>query len=69
MRILVVDDHALVRRGMTYVVKEGFPDAEVVEAESRAAALEILHGGRRASTWRWSTCGCPTSTGSSCCAR
>ena len=35
MKILVVDDHALVRRGMTYVVKEGFPDATVMEAESR----------------------------------
>ena len=45
MRILVVDDHALVRRGMSYVVKEGFPDAEVVEAESAAVALEVLHGG------------------------
>jgi DNA-binding NarL/FixJ family response regulator len=42
MRILIVDDHALVRRGMSYVVKEGFPDAEVVEAESSAAALEAL---------------------------
>jgi DNA-binding NarL/FixJ family response regulator len=40
MRILIVDDHALVRRGMTYVVKEGFPDADVVEAEGAAAALE-----------------------------
>ena len=45
MRILIVDDHALVRRGMSYVVKEGFPDADVVEAESAAAALEVLHGG------------------------
>jgi len=45
MRILIVDDHALVRRGMNYVVKEGFPDAEVLEAESSAAALELLHGG------------------------
>jgi two-component system, NarL family, nitrate/nitrite response regulator NarL len=44
MRILIVDDHALVRRGMNYVVKEGFPDAEVLEAESSAAALEVLHG-------------------------
>ena len=42
MRILIVDDHALVRRGMNYVVKEGFPDAEVIEAESSAAALEAL---------------------------
>jgi DNA-binding NarL/FixJ family response regulator len=42
MRILIVDDHALVRRGMSYVVKEGFPDAEVSEAESAAAALVVL---------------------------
>jgi DNA-binding NarL/FixJ family response regulator len=45
MRIMVVDDHALVRRGMSYVVKEGFPDAEVVEAESSATALDTLHAG------------------------
>lgn len=45
MRIMVVDDHALVRRGMSYVVKEGFADAEVVEAESAAAALAVLHAG------------------------
>jgi DNA-binding NarL/FixJ family response regulator len=47
MMILIVDDHALVRRGMNYVVKEGFPDAEVIEAESTAAALEALHGGAK----------------------
>ncbi len=45
MRIMVVDDHALVRRGMAYVVKEGFPEADVIEAESSAAALEVFHGG------------------------
>jgi len=45
MRILIVDDHALVRRGLNYVVKEGFPDADVVEAESSAVALEVLHAG------------------------
>lgn len=43
MRILIVDDHALVRRGMTYVVKEGFPDADVIEAESAAAALDLVN--------------------------
>jgi len=46
MRILIVDDHALVRRGMHYVVKEGFPDAEVVEADSAASALELLQAGQ-----------------------
>jgi DNA-binding NarL/FixJ family response regulator len=48
MKILIVDDHALVRRGMNYVVKEGFPDAEVVEAESSAAALQALRAGANA---------------------
>jgi DNA-binding NarL/FixJ family response regulator len=42
MRILIVDDHALVRRGMNYVVKEGFPEADVVEADGAAAALEAM---------------------------
>ena len=42
MRILIVDDHALVRRGMSYVVKEGFPDADVAEADSAAMALELM---------------------------
>jgi DNA-binding NarL/FixJ family response regulator len=45
MKILIVDDHALVRRGMNYVVKEGFPDAEVTEAEGAAAALECFRAG------------------------
>ncbi len=42
MRILIVDDHALVRRGMGYVVKEGFPEADVLEAEGASAALEVM---------------------------
>src|SRR4026208_171362 len=45
MNILIVDDHALVRRGLNYLVKEGFPDAEVTEAESAAAALQHLQNG------------------------
>ena len=42
MRILIVDDHALVRRGMAYVVKEGFPEAEVVEADGATSALDAM---------------------------
>ena len=42
MRILIVDDHALVRRGIAFIVKERFPDAEVVEAEGATAALMIM---------------------------
>ena len=42
MRIMIVDDHALVRRGLYHVVKEGFPDADVVEADGAASALELM---------------------------
>ena len=42
MRIMIVDDHALVRRGMYHVVKEGFPDADVVEADGAASALKLM---------------------------
>jgi DNA-binding NarL/FixJ family response regulator len=42
MRILIVDDHALVRRGMYYVVKECFPDADAHEADGAAQALEVM---------------------------
>ncbi len=45
MKILIVDDHALVRRGLSYVVKEGFPDAEVVEADGSASALDGMRTG------------------------
>ena len=42
MRVLIVDDHALVRRGMGHVVRESFGKAEVVEAASAAEALEAM---------------------------
>ncbi len=42
MRIMIVDDHALVRRGMYHVVLEGFPDADVVEADGAASALAVM---------------------------
>lgn len=45
MKILIVDDHALVRRGMGHVVRESFPDAEIVEAGSAAEALDAMAGG------------------------
>jgi DNA-binding NarL/FixJ family response regulator len=47
MRIMIVDDHALVRRGISYVVKEGFPEADVVEAESATRALEFFRDGKK----------------------
>ena len=45
MRVLVVDDHALVRRGMGHVIRECFPDTEVLEAGSATDALETLSTG------------------------
>ncbi len=42
MKVLIVDDHALVRRGMGHVVRECFDDAIVVEASNAAEALEAM---------------------------
>ena len=42
MKVLVVDDHALVRRGMGHVIRECFPDAEIVEAGNATEAIETL---------------------------
>jgi two-component system, NarL family, response regulator DegU len=47
MKIMIVDDHALVLRGMSYLVKEGFPDVDVLEADGTAAALEIFRAGTK----------------------
>ena len=42
MKILIVDDHALVRRGMGHVVRECFTEAEVVEAGNAVEAIEMM---------------------------
>ncbi len=42
MKVLVVDDHALVRRGMGHVIRECFPDAEIVDAGNATEAIEKL---------------------------
>ena len=42
MKVMIVDDHALVRRGMSYVVKECFPDADVSEAAGATEALAAM---------------------------
>jgi DNA-binding NarL/FixJ family response regulator len=42
MKVLIVDDHALVRRGMSYVVRECFPDADVEEAASANEAIALM---------------------------
>ena len=45
MRILIVDDHALVRRGMGHVVRESFPEADIVEAGMASEALTAMASG------------------------
>jgi len=42
VKILIVDDHALVRRGMGHVVRECFSDADVTEAGSASEALDAM---------------------------
>ena len=42
MNIIVADDHALVRRGLIQMLKIGWPDAQMREASSLAAAIELL---------------------------
>jgi DNA-binding NarL/FixJ family response regulator len=44
VKILIVDDHALVRRGMGHVVRESFPEAEIVEAGTASDALAAMAG-------------------------
>lgn len=42
MRFLVVDDHAVVRRGVRELLADSFPDCEVVEAASGEDAVRKL---------------------------
>jgi len=42
VKILIVDDHALVRRGMGHVVRECFAQAKVVEAGNASEALHVM---------------------------
>jgi len=42
VKVLIVDDHALVRRGMVHVVRESFADAEVVEAGNASDAVALM---------------------------
>ena len=44
MKVLLVDDHTLVRRGLSHLLVSCIPDVEVTEAEGTEDAIEILHG-------------------------
>lgn len=42
MRIMIVDDHALVRRGMAHVVRECFSEAQVIETGNADEAIATM---------------------------
>ena len=44
MRVLLVDDHKILRRGLRGVIEEEFPDTAFGEAESSQTALELIYG-------------------------
>src|SRR3989442_13289599 len=44
MKVLIVDDHTLVRKGIATVLQQRFPEAEMFEAEGADDAVEMLKG-------------------------
>jgi DNA-binding NarL/FixJ family response regulator len=42
VRVLIVDDHVAIRRGLQNIVEEEFPDAEVAGAGDARAAAELV---------------------------
>lgn len=42
MRVLIVDDHEIVRRGLKEVLNDEFPDLKAVEAATSAEAVELV---------------------------
>lgn len=42
MRVLIVDDHPLVRRGLRSLLLDHYPDAEIVEAGDAKEAVDLL---------------------------
>jgi DNA-binding NarL/FixJ family response regulator len=43
MRVLLVDDHKVLRRGLRGVIEEDFPGTEFGEAENSYTALELIY--------------------------
>ena len=42
IRVLIVDDHEIVRRGLKEIFADAFPDVEIGEASNSKCALESL---------------------------
>ncbi|MES2140350.1 MAG: response regulator transcription factor [Bacteroidota bacterium] len=45
MRVLIADDHAIVRKGLAQLIREEFPDSEIIEASNSQEALEKVNIG------------------------
>lgn len=45
LRILLIDDHAVVRIGLMQIIKDEFINAEIIEADSAEEALKIIRHG------------------------
>ena len=44
LRVLLVDDHKVLRRGLRGVIEEDFPGSQFGEAEDSQTALELIYG-------------------------
>jgi DNA-binding NarL/FixJ family response regulator len=42
MRVLIIDDHEIVRRGLEDVLEDGFPQLEIGEAANSRVALDLI---------------------------
>ncbi|MGZ3864448.1 MAG: response regulator [Bacteroidia bacterium] len=42
MKILIADDHAIVRKGLTQVLREEFPDVEITEAANGQEVIDVV---------------------------
>lgn len=42
MRILIADDHAIVRKGLAQVLREEFPDVEITEASNGLEVIDVV---------------------------
>jgi two-component system, NarL family, invasion response regulator UvrY len=45
MRVLIADDHAIVRKGLAYLLREEFSDTEIHEASNGVEVLEKVQNG------------------------
>ena len=47
IRILIADDHAIVRRGMKQILLEQYPSADIAEAgDAETLVAKVVYGGR-----------------------